>query len=63
MANWYDEEEKYRELRGGSWYLDSSILRAAYRYRYLPGLRLDLFGFRCVRDSGAGLPACAALLT
>jgi formylglycine-generating enzyme required for sulfatase activity len=50
MANWYDEEERNRELRGGSWDNDSSNLRAACRLRFRPGVGFDYFGFRCVRE-------------
>ena len=37
-------------LRGGSWGLDSTYLRAADRIRNRPGFRLVSFGFRCVRE-------------
>ncbi|MBF0629637.1 MAG: SUMF1/EgtB/PvdO family nonheme iron enzyme [Magnetococcales bacterium] len=33
-------------LRGGSWFNPADLLRAAYRFRDLAGLRDDIFGFR-----------------
>jgi formylglycine-generating enzyme required for sulfatase activity len=63
VADWYDEgyygistgtnpqgpeKGKERVLRGGSWYNKLSMsLRASARSHNYPGLRLDLFGFRC----------------
>jgi len=37
-----------RMVRGGSWYYFARYVRAASRFRYLPGVRLDRLGFRCV---------------
>lgn len=36
-------------VRGGSWYVDARIVRAACRYQFDPALRSDLLGFRCAR--------------
>ncbi len=59
-ANWFDvypggDEsvsdrfgEKYKVLRGGSWYLSNVNLRVANRYSNLPDLTYDNFGFRCL---------------
>jgi len=38
-----------RVIRGGAWYFDSRYLRVSYRYRFLPDVRSDIIGFRCVR--------------
>jgi formylglycine-generating enzyme required for sulfatase activity len=38
-----------RVLRGGSWANGSKLLRAAYRYRNIPGLRFSNVGFRVAR--------------
>ena len=35
-------------LRGGSWIVDSTLLRVSDRYSIQPGARSDFFGFRCV---------------
>ena len=40
-----------RVLRGGSWYVDLDLARAAYRYDNVPNSRYDLIGFRVVRVS------------
>jgi formylglycine-generating enzyme required for sulfatase activity len=49
-ADWYDSEEKYRVLRGGSWFIPSSDLRAAVRNWFRPGSWGGNVGFRCVRE-------------
>ena len=49
--NWYDSEQKYRVLRGGSWSVNSGGCRAAYRNGGGPDPRDDDFGFRvCFRQ-------------
>jgi formylglycine-generating enzyme required for sulfatase activity len=40
-----------RVIRGGSWYMDASSLRAAYSFFYLPGSRKSGFGFRVAMSS------------
>jgi formylglycine-generating enzyme required for sulfatase activity len=50
-ADWYDAEEKYRVVRGGSWFSVSRYLRAANRYLVEPGDSLYNFGFRVVREA------------
>jgi len=44
-----------RVLRGGAFYGAPRALRAAFRFDYLPGLRLDRFGFRVLCSSSGGL--------
>lgn len=39
---------QFRVLRGGSWNLDPRSARVSYRLRYVPEVRLNLLGFRCV---------------
>jgi formylglycine-generating enzyme required for sulfatase activity len=47
--DWYDNEEKSRVLRGGSWYNDvPEYLRSSYRGFHSPGYRNDYYCFRCV---------------
>jgi len=41
-------EQKYRVLRGGSWNVNATRLRSAYRDRSTPGNRLSFLGFRVV---------------
>ena len=36
-----------RALRGGSWYIVSTYVRASFRNRFVPGGRFNDFGFRC----------------
>ena len=38
-----------RVVRGGSWYLNLDLARAAYRFDLVPGLRHNNLGFRVVR--------------
>jgi formylglycine-generating enzyme required for sulfatase activity len=42
-----------RVLRGGSWIVDSKLLRVSDRYSIQPGARSDFFGFRCVWEPKA----------
>ena len=46
--DWYDSNQIYRVLRGGSWNSYPYGLRAACRYYINPPNTLDYFGFRCV---------------
>ena len=47
-ASWYDEKEKCRVVRGGSWHYGQDFARAAYRNFDLPDYRDDDNGFRVV---------------
>ncbi len=47
--DWYDEEEKYKVLRGGSWSLDAGNARSANRNRDNPTNRSSNVGFRLLR--------------
>jgi hypothetical protein len=47
---WYDEERKYRVLRGGSWGYDYTGLRASDRLRLEPEYRNVYVGFRVARE-------------
>jgi formylglycine-generating enzyme required for sulfatase activity len=49
VEDWY-EKDKARVLRGGSWSLGATVLRAAARVRYRPDLRLGPVGFRVARE-------------
>ncbi|MBD3421249.1 MAG: SUMF1/EgtB/PvdO family nonheme iron enzyme, partial [Chitinivibrionales bacterium] len=40
----------YRVLRGGCWVSEGGCLRSANRIGYKPTVRLNIFGFRCVKD-------------
>jgi formylglycine-generating enzyme required for sulfatase activity len=40
-------------LRGGSWIVDSKLLRVSDRYSIQPAARSDFFGFRCVWEPKA----------
>jgi formylglycine-generating enzyme required for sulfatase activity/serine/threonine protein kinase len=52
-GDWYDSDQKYRVLRGGSWGIgDSGRLLSSYRLGGPPGLRGDRRGFRCVVVGG-----------
>ncbi len=47
--DWYDNEQKYRVLRGGSWLFDySGLLLSSYRRDLAPGFRDYYYGFRVV---------------
>ena len=48
MENWYDDDEKMRALRGGSWDNDAHNLRCDSRVRVNPDYRLNFNGFRVV---------------
>ncbi|MCW5557570.1 MAG: SUMF1/EgtB/PvdO family nonheme iron enzyme [Verrucomicrobiae bacterium] len=47
--DWFEDREKYRVLRGGSWALNNPVyLHAAYRFDGHPGYRVHYIGFRVV---------------
>ncbi len=51
---WIDEPRgSYRVLRGGSWIHGARYCRSAFRFRYSPGYRADLTGFRLVLPRSA----------
>jgi len=43
-----EDSASWRVLRGGSWYDDQNLARAAYRYDSSPGTRYYVFSFRVV---------------
>jgi len=47
--DWYDEEKKYKVLRGGSWNGFASVTRSAFRFRGYPSDRSNDVGFRLLR--------------
>ncbi|MBI3794371.1 MAG: formylglycine-generating enzyme family protein [Nitrospinae bacterium] len=49
MADWYDNEQKYRVLGGGSWFSDAVGLRVAVRNYGTPVTHGSGLGFRCVQ--------------
>jgi serine/threonine-protein kinase len=48
--DWYDSDQDSRVLRGGSWILNTKLLRVADRSNYGPDGRNFTIGFRCVAD-------------
>jgi formylglycine-generating enzyme required for sulfatase activity len=57
----YEEKEKYRILRGGSWDYFHSIAAAHHRQYATPQSQMTAIGFRCVKamDDGGGAPTPA----
>jgi formylglycine-generating enzyme required for sulfatase activity len=54
----YEERNKYRVLRGGSWDYAHSIANGHHRQYALPQSQMTAIGFRCVKAAdGAGTPA------
>jgi formylglycine-generating enzyme required for sulfatase activity len=47
-SSWYDREQTYRTVRGGSWYFLRYYPRCASRLRLVPDLFFDSVGFRVV---------------
>jgi formylglycine-generating enzyme required for sulfatase activity len=47
--DWYDNEQKYRVLRGGSWFHSPQYARAAFRSSDSPAKRINYYGFRLAR--------------
>ncbi len=53
--DWYDNDHKYRVLRGGSWGNGNEVLlRSSYRHVGTPSSRFNCLGFRCVLEVGSG---------
>lgn len=50
-ADWFNAEQKYRVLRGGSWYSNSSDCRSAHRSYNAPETRYSNIGFRVARTT------------
>jgi formylglycine-generating enzyme required for sulfatase activity len=48
-ADWY-ELNKYRALRGGSWFYIPRDVRVSFRGRLGPGYRYNILGLRCVGE-------------
>lgn len=49
VADWYDDTQAYRVLRGGSWNYNSAVLPASVRW-FRRGVTFSDAGFRCARD-------------
>jgi formylglycine-generating enzyme required for sulfatase activity len=47
--SWYDKGEKFKAVRGGSWFDSQGYARCAYRFRLNPYHCTAAIGFRCVR--------------
>jgi formylglycine-generating enzyme required for sulfatase activity len=45
-ASWYDKEQKWRVVRGGSWVSEARFCRCALRFRRDPYDWSDYLGFR-----------------
>ncbi len=55
MVSWYDEEQRYRTVRGGSWLDDRRVARVSARLWGNPDDSNDLIGFRVVAfPAGSG---------
>jgi formylglycine-generating enzyme required for sulfatase activity len=54
----YEERNKYRVLRGGSWDYAHSIANGYHRQYALPQSQMTAIGFRCVKaaDDAGGSP-------
>jgi formylglycine-generating enzyme required for sulfatase activity len=50
-ANWYDQPNNQRVIRGGSWADTRADLRLAYRLWGTPTSRLAYVGVRCAQDA------------
>ena len=54
-SDWYNSDQKYRVLRGGSWgTYGSADLLSSYRNYGTPTRRYDILGFRVVLEVGSG---------
>jgi len=47
--DWYSDEKKYKNLRGGSWDSSANFTRSALRFRIIPTDRFNNVGFRLLR--------------
>ncbi len=50
-SDWFDNNNRFRVFRGGSWFSSSDHCRSAYRNRGTPDYRSNLLGFRVARSS------------
>ncbi len=53
-AAWYDQEQRGRVLRGGSWYINLRLARVSIRLRIPPDVANNNFGFRPVAPVVSG---------
>ncbi len=54
QGKWDEDGDATRALRGGSFLIDSSFVRAAVRFRFVPVSRYSSFGFRLVSSPSEG---------
>jgi formylglycine-generating enzyme required for sulfatase activity len=50
-ASWYDQSRDRPVIRGGSWFDDPVYLHASRRFWNFADYRLNLVGFRLVKDT------------
>jgi formylglycine-generating enzyme required for sulfatase activity len=54
--DWFDDEQKYRVLRGGSWSSDDArLLLSSFRFSFYPSLRRSRNGLRVVLAGAGGV--------
>ncbi len=49
-ADWHDEAQQFRSVRGGSWVYEPRVARASTRDAYAPSARYNDLGLRCARS-------------